>query len=346
MSRSKISLSDKQRIISAQNEGEDYEEVARVLGIKRGTAWSIIRRFQTSGCVEKPRGGARRSKVDGEMADTCVRIVEENPEFTLQQIKHELELNHPTKPHVCVSTISKMLHGELISMKKLETSEASRNADSVKEGRREYAMWLNFLQGQLDVHEIVFVDESGFNLWLARTRGRARVGQRAMRTVGNRRGPNFTCLMAVSNLRGVIHTDLRQGGTTAVIFNEFLAAVSAGTGDGQATIVLDNAPCHRRSSSVAINPNHSLRFLPPYSPFLNIMENAWSCWKAALKRQLADIRVQLLQLPFPEQLSTLTQLAQQNIDVITADKCAAWYRKTTTYIPRCLNRADIIQDHA
>ena len=115
MLRRTVSHSDKERIITAHENGEDYEEVARVLGIKRGTAWSIISRYQESGRIAKPRGGLRRRKVDIEMTDVCTRIVEAHPEYTLQQIKREPELALPAKPHVCLSTIFATLHGQLIT---------------------------------------------------------------------------------------------------------------------------------------------------------------------------------------------------------------------------------------
>ena len=70
MPRARITLQDKQRIIEAHENGEDYVEVARVLGIKRGTAWSIIRRHQVNGVAVLPRGGAHNSKVDNAMKET------------------------------------------------------------------------------------------------------------------------------------------------------------------------------------------------------------------------------------------------------------------------------------
>ena len=98
MPRRRASFEDKKRLIDAHENGEDYEEVARVLGIKRGTAWSIIRRYQQSQRIAKPCGGVRRRKVDEEMTNVCIEIVEAHPEYTLQQIKHELELSLPAKP--------------------------------------------------------------------------------------------------------------------------------------------------------------------------------------------------------------------------------------------------------
>ena len=117
MPRARISAEDKRRIIDAHNNGEDYEETARVLGIARGTAWSIISRHQRTGVIARPRGGRRNVKVDQEMSQQRVQIVEERPEFTLNQIKRDLELALPMKPRISISTISKMLHGQFYRSK-------------------------------------------------------------------------------------------------------------------------------------------------------------------------------------------------------------------------------------
>ena len=76
--------------------------------------------------------------------------------------------------------------------------------------RREYGEWLIHTTNEPG-HEIIFVDESGFNLWISRTRGRARKGERAVRIVGAQRGANFTLILAVSSTRGRIHHEVFQG---------------------------------------------------------------------------------------------------------------------------------------
>ena len=117
-------------------------------------------------------------------------------------------------------------------------------------------------------------------------------------------------------------------------------------GNVPATIVFDNAPCHRGARNAVLHGQHVLRFLPPYSPFLNIVENAWSAWKAAFKAQLAESRAHILEMPFQERLPVLIQLGEQNLGVLTLPKIQAWYRKTTTYIHRCINLEDFLQNHA
>ena len=57
-------------------------------------------------------------------------------------------------------------------------------------------------------------------------------------------GPNTTCILAVSAIRGIIHQEFRQGGVTADIFNAFMQRTIEETGDGYVTFILSNAPCH------------------------------------------------------------------------------------------------------
>ena len=78
----------KQTIIDAFRRDDDYVEAAKLLGVKRTTAYGIVRRWKEKGVVEQQRGGFRlqRVKVDDEMREMAVRIVEEHPAFTLKQI--------------------------------------------------------------------------------------------------------------------------------------------------------------------------------------------------------------------------------------------------------------------
>ena len=186
MPRTRISEADKVRLVRAFNDGGDYLELARALGIKRGTAWAIVNRAMArDGVVTLPRGGRRRVKVDDDIRRCLAHIVEENPIFTLLQLKAELEAQLPTKPLISTSTIARCLEGQLIVMKKIEDAPRERNSESTKESRKAYAEWLLNIGLQ---QEIIFIDEAGINLWTRRTRGRAPRGQRAVRVVHGRRG--------------------------------------------------------------------------------------------------------------------------------------------------------------
>jgi len=55
-------------------------------------------------------------------------------------------------------------------------------------------------------------------------------------------------------------------------------------------IVMDNASFHRKSRLVPLAQvsGHSIIFLPPYSPELNLIENTWSWLKIKLKKVMGD----------------------------------------------------------
>ena len=92
--------------------------------------------------------------------------------------------------------------------------------------------------------------------------------------------------------------------------------------------------------------------LPPYSPFLNIVELPISALKAAIKADISrpDIQatiddrdeVRQQDIPLGEyRQRILLEASLRNMNTITAAKCAGWYRFMQTYIPRCLNREHI-----
>ena len=121
----------------------------------------------------RPRGGARNTKVDNEMIAKMMEIVEEHAEYTLVQINTELRSALPHKPVVTESTIAKTLKNRLIVLKKLETVPQDRNREDILQARKSYAEWLLNVVNGINHTELIFVDESGFNLFLSRTRGRA-----------------------------------------------------------------------------------------------------------------------------------------------------------------------------
>ena len=70
---------------SFPNPQQDYVEVADNLGIKRGTAWSIIRRFQSNGVVCKRGGGKKPVKWDINLIAKAIEIIGLHPKFTINR---------------------------------------------------------------------------------------------------------------------------------------------------------------------------------------------------------------------------------------------------------------------
>lgn len=343
--RSRISDTDKRRLFEAAERGEDYIALANQLNILPNTAYAIVRRARLrGGQVVVPRGGHTHHKLDDDIGNALVAIVEEHPGFTLRQINQELQSRLPDKPHLSLTTLCRGLEGRFLVLKKFEDSVAERNSDQVKERRMAYAQWL-MMNGVNN--ELVFLDECGINLWTRRTRGRAPRGSRAVRVVTARRGRNFTVIFAVGHTRGLIFHEIFEGGMTRERFHSMLSTISADN-EGPLVFICDNASSHSGANLLPeeggpnLRAEHRCVYLPPYSPFLNIVENAISAFKWSLKNSLEEVRSQLLEQQHETRLATMTQLAEQAVEVITPGKATRWFTHSQRYVPACLQGSDIL----
>ena len=73
-------------------------------------------------------------------------------------------------------------------------------------------------------------------------------------------------------------------------YGSFLSELSALLEDENICIIYDNAPPHRDAH--VFNENHLIQPFPRYSPFLNPTEQAISCLKSAVKRDLSEPSLQ------------------------------------------------------
>ena len=133
-----------------------------------------------------------------------------------------------------------------------------------------------------------------------------------------------------------------EGGMTAQRFNAFILAVCALYQPANACFVIDNAPAHRQAGHLQLPQNLQLRYLPPYSPMLNICENAFSVWKADIKQRLAEVREMLLGMQQHDQrMVTLAQISVQGTAVVTPAKMHAAFMGMQGYLPACFGRQNI-----
>lgn len=131
---------------------------------------------------------------------------------------------------------------------------------------------------------MVFVDESGFHTSMDRLRSRAPKGERAYGRVPRNRGKNTTLITSMS-LSGTGEAMCFRGGTNAEAFEAYVGKVLAPTlCAGQ--VVMDNLGAHRpgRIRELIEARGCEVVYLPPYSPDLSPIEEAFSKVKNVLRK--------------------------------------------------------------
>ena len=173
-----------------------------------------------------------------------------------------------------------------------------------------------WFDGQLDLDPatLVFIDETWALTNMARVRGRAPRGQRLRAAVPHGHWKTTTF---VAGLRqdGIIAPFVLDGPINRHSFETYVARVlvaAQGPGD---VVIMDNLSSHKgpRVREMIEAASANLRYLPPYSPDFNPIENAFAKLKALL-RKAAERTV-----------GALWNRIGTSLDAFTATECANYF---------------------
>lgn len=114
---------------------------------------------------------------------------------------------------------------------------------------RDHAWRTLFAQDLLEVdpHDLIYLDESGFHTSMTRTYARSPRGARAYGTVPRNRGTNLTLLCAVT-LQGPCAPWLVDGGVNGDVFLTYVHRILVPELRAGQVVVMDNLGAHRRSA--------------------------------------------------------------------------------------------------
>lgn len=162
--------------------------------------------------------------------------------------------------------------------------------------------------------ELVFIDESGINLAMTRRYARSPRGTRAIAYEPKQRAKNHT-VMGAMGVNGMILAEVIDGGMKKPDFIAFMTSLFERLKRGQC-VVLDNLRSHHAAEikDLAKAAKIGLIYLPPYSPDLNPIEEAWSKFKAWLRKRRARV------------IENLMSAAQEALSRITPADVLGWTR--------------------
>ncbi len=166
----------------------------------------------------------------------------------------------------------------------------------------------------LDVQCLKFIDESGVNLAMTRLYGRAPKGRRVIDSVPHNYGPNITMMGALGR-HGLEAVMTVEGATDADVFLAYVEHVLAPTLRPGDITVMDNLRAHKVAGVQHLIEGHGARliYLPPYSPDLSPIEQAWSKLKTYLRTAKARTR------------EALDAAITQALSLITAADAHGWF---------------------
>jgi transposase len=139
-------------------------------------------------------------------------------------------------------------------------------------------------QPDLEPDKLVFIDETGLSTKMARLRGRAPCGERCRSGVphGHWKTTTFTGALRLSGMTAPMVLDGAMNGTAFLAYVEQVLVPTLSHGD---IVIMDNLPAHKAAGvHEAIEAvGAKLRYLPPYSPDFNPIENAFAKLKSILR---------------------------------------------------------------
>jgi transposase len=140
-------------------------------------------------------------------------------------------------------------------------------------------------QPWMDPDKLVFVDETWASTNMARRYGRAPKGQRLVEPIphGHWKITTFVAALRKGGMIAPMTCDGAVNGDLFVAYVEQVLVPELRPGD---VVVMDNLSSHKRAGvrQAIEGAGGALLYLPPYSPDLNPIENAFSKLKALLRR--------------------------------------------------------------
>jgi transposase len=336
-------------------EGKPAKDAALITGINIRTAQHDVKKYNDD---EEKRLLVRCSKPT---AGRTGKLTEEHSKFLEEYIdEHSAAVPSDIRHHLCkafpVLTISiSALHRHLVqkckvTLKKLEKLTVARNSDRVVALRKEKVEEWNATPGLDFCKNCVFIDEAGFNLHTQRNHGRSRKGTPAKGTIPTAKGVTITILGAISDA-GIIDISLRKPKAVSTSKKRKVNGRAVDTVNGRIGtrtehylaylsnvmdvldknsmqgyyLVMDNAPIHTPAKvrDLIESRRYKCLYLPPYSPFLNPVEEFWSKVKDGVRRNAltADDR--------------LSDRICESVQKVTHANCQAWIRHAVSFFARC-----------
>ena len=228
------SLDLRQKIVDAYDRGDiSQRRLAKQFGVATSFVEKLLKqRRETGSLAPKVREEQTPPKLNDQHRAVLAELVESRNDATLAELR-EL-LYERTQVRVGITTIHNTLKKMDLTLKKTLYPDA-KASDRVQKARVRFREMVRPVEPQ----DLVFIDETGVNLAMARLRARAPKGMRAYSSRPSRRGQNVSIIGALS-LNGVVASCNLLGTTDGLTFEAFVSQKLAPNLWKGACVIMDN----------------------------------------------------------------------------------------------------------
>jgi len=269
------------RVVTAyENKKGSYRCLAERFMVSLSFVQDIMKLYRQTGSVSpRPHGGGVLPKISSQGLAAVGELSAGTPDASLKELCQRFF--EKTGVSVSQSVMCNALKKLGLTVKKKTFRAAEQDRDDVKKARESFQKEMPLLPAQ----SLVFIDESGAALNMARSHARSPKGERAYSKKPFSRGKRFTMIDAVG-LNGVTASLTVEGSVNGEIFLTFVRDVLSPSLRPGHTVFADNLSSHKVKGvkEAAEAAGAVFRYLPPYSPEFSPIELYWSKIKSLLKK--------------------------------------------------------------
>lgn len=170
-------------------------------------------------------------------------------------------------------------------------------------------------QPDLDPRRLVFIDETGLSIKMARLRGRAPRGEHCWAGVphGHWKTTTFAGALRLAGMTAPFVYDGAMNGTVFLASVEQVLVPTQKPGD---IVIMDNLPAHKPAGvrEAIERAGAKLSFLPLYSPDVNPIEDAFAKLKAILRARAE------------RSIGALWDAVGSIVDIFSPTECANFFK--------------------
>ena len=326
--KNRVSDEIRKKVCKKSDSGDSYGMIAQALDLPYRTVQTIVKKYRETGQdVKSTNRFHQPSKLSDGLKLYIKKILDKDCSKTYRYIQARLKRKKGVE--VSCRTIGRAVDSFNYTLKRTSIMPARRNSSDVIEKRYDFAVMFS----SLDENKIYYLDEAGFQVSMRRKYGRSKKGEKAVMIVPAIRTKNISVSAAISKECLFFYETLDRPYNTSFFgeyIDQFLDYLDQEGKENQ-IIIMDNVSFHRVEEirQKIETRGHTIEFLPPYSPFLNPIEEVFSKWKGIVKQKNCLNEDQLIK--------SIRKASKK----INKSNCIGYFQHMKQFLRPCLEREPI-----